>query len=504
MIDDRIGWISFTGRQGEWRYDPGQPLGARGGFGQVYAGEASDGRPFAVKAVEKRRANGPLDQRLLDREIEIGLKIEAVPDSMLLPAFDVGQTADHLLLVMDRADRSLADRTGPLDHTTLVEVLIDITTGLEQLHDSSIFHRDLKPANVLLHHGRWKLADFGIARDDEIGTQSITFDGAGSPPYMAPELWDRRSPTAKTDLYALGCLAYELLTGSTPFLGGRTEQRSGHLTESPPIISGSDVLMSNLIGRLLAKDPAMRPQDAHAVMERLRHTTSVLSPALRTIATRVGERTAADTERAAEKARRAAEAGYEEQQKVQSISDFREILTDALRDLRAAQPDVRLVQTVEEVSVPAGFTLTDDFAFLTFALSAPRFVEIDDPMLVAGTVQEGNRNVQSRTHLAANVGYESVAGRMEWRLYQFSQGQPRFKYPVSGATPKPIPYDYGPAGRPHGLPLDRFSDPKERLCMYQGRQAAWNLTRCPLTADTIVLLFLEALELHAPTDPRGW
>jgi eukaryotic-like serine/threonine-protein kinase len=95
-----------------------------------------------------------------------------------------------------------------------------------------IIHRGLKPANVLRYAGRWKLADFGIARDQEIGTQDPTFVGWGSFPYMAPELWELKSPTIKTDLYALGCLAYELLAGSRRTPG--TRRPSGQATLPGP------------------------------------------------------------------------------------------------------------------------------------------------------------------------------------------------------------------------------------------------------------------------------
>jgi serine/threonine protein kinase len=94
-----------------------------------------------------------------------------------------------------------------------------------------VIHRDLKPSNVLLRQGKWKLSDFGIARDADLGTGDPTFAGFGTIPYMAPELWEGRSPTFKTDLYAVGCIAVELLTGRPPFAG--PDYRRQHLTEAP-------------------------------------------------------------------------------------------------------------------------------------------------------------------------------------------------------------------------------------------------------------------------------
>jgi len=166
----------------------------------------------------------------------------------------------------------------------VVPVLVDIATGLQDLHSIGIIHRDLKPANVLRHAGRWKLADFGIARDQEIGTQDPTFAGWGSFPYMAPELWELKSPAVKTDLYALGCLGYELLAGAPPYTGDQAAVRAGHLAQAPPEAPCGDVVLKSLIGRLIAKRPEDRPQDARAVLDRLRRALVARGPVQESIA----------------------------------------------------------------------------------------------------------------------------------------------------------------------------------------------------------------------------
>ena len=234
---------------------------------------------------------------------------------MLLPVIDAADVDDALLLVMPRAEGgALADASLPLAEAEAVPVLVDIATGLQDLHSILILHRDLKPANVLCHSGRWKLADFGIARDQEIGTQDPTFAGGGTPYYMAPELWELKSPTVKTDLYALGCLGYELLAGVQPYTGDLMAIRAGHLTQAPPQAPCSDAVLRNLIGRLMAKRPEDRPQDARAVLERLRRTLIARTPVQEAIARGLGahaaEQARADAEQsaaqAAEDARRRA------------------------------------------------------------------------------------------------------------------------------------------------------------------------------------------------------
>ncbi|MGH3185811.1 MAG: protein kinase domain-containing protein [Streptosporangiaceae bacterium] len=177
---------TFIGQSGAtWRYWSDQPLGTPGGFGGVYAAEAVDGTPMAVKVVQKQRPSGALDTRLLRREVEIGRRVAEAGGDLLLPVIDAAETGEALLLVMARADGTLADLALPLEESATVDVMTDIAGGLQQLHSIGILHRDLKPANVLKQDGRWKLADFGIARDEEIGTQNPTFVGWGSPPYIS-------------------------------------------------------------------------------------------------------------------------------------------------------------------------------------------------------------------------------------------------------------------------------------------------------------------------------
>src|SRR5207302_2073190 len=122
-------------------------------------------------------------------------------------------------LVMPRADGSLQDaveRDGTLTPSDAASVLLQIIQGLNEVGD--IVHRDLKPDNVLRHENRWKVADFGIARFVEEATASITLKDCLSPFYAAPEQWRLERATHATDVYALGCVGFFLLTGKPPFM----------------------------------------------------------------------------------------------------------------------------------------------------------------------------------------------------------------------------------------------------------------------------------------------
>jgi serine/threonine-protein kinase len=454
--------VAFTGQSGmTWRYWVTRPIGKPGGFGSVYAAEADDGSPMAVKVVSKQRPQGALDERLLRREGDIGKRVAESGSEMLLPVIDSADAGDALLLIMPRAEGALADTTLPLAEAESVQVLVDIATGLQDLHSIGIMHRDLKPANVLRHAGRWKLADFGLARDQEIGTQNPTFVGWGSFPYMAPELWELKSPTVKTDLYALGCLGFELLAGTVPFSGpDQAAIRSGHLTEVPPDASCGDVVLRNLISRLLAKRPEDRPQDARAVLDRLRRALVARAPVQEAIARGLGEHAAQRARAEAEQSAAEGAADTRRQQEAQAKADLREIVSDALSDLQAIEPDAVFGESATAgshfVAAPS-FTLTAGEVSLRIDLwegTAPSQPVPGDTMALAGCVMITNPSYPTVLN-AANLVYEQDGGRLAWRIYKFH----------GSALIPPGRYPYGPYGRTHGLGHHEFFDPRERSYM---------------------------------------
>ena len=172
----------------EWML--GERIGG-GGFGQVYAAKSSSGRNGVVKLVPK----APGAQREL-------LFADLTDVRNVVPIIDQGETVDHWVLAMPRADRSLRDylkaSEGPLSVEGAVAVLSDIATALTDL-DGRVVHRDLKPENVLLLDGHWCLADFGISRYAEATTAPDTRQHAMSPPYAAPERWRQERATSATD-----------------------------------------------------------------------------------------------------------------------------------------------------------------------------------------------------------------------------------------------------------------------------------------------------------------
>jgi eukaryotic-like serine/threonine-protein kinase len=217
------------------------------------------------------------------REIKLAARLQ---HPHILPVFDSGEAAGSLWYTMPFVEGdSLRDRLareGELPVTDAVGVLRDVAAALAYAHRHGVMHRDIKPGNVLLSEGGALVADFGVAKALEAaaegGGTTATGLAIGTPAYMAPEqaIGD---PAAdhRADLYALGVVAYELLTGQPPF-AGRTPQGllAAHATEAPePVIKRRPTVppaLATLVVRLLEKHPADRPQTAEEVFRALEVT----------------------------------------------------------------------------------------------------------------------------------------------------------------------------------------------------------------------------------------
>lgn len=262
-----IDFVSDDGRA--YRYDPSRPLGVPGRYGAVFEALADDDSPVAVKVVAMGGSAG--DTKLAEREVTIGRSLPPVPEGHLLPLFDVAHHRDQLILVMPRASRSLADlitTEAPLEPDTTSDILMQIATALQSLATVGVLHRDIKPANILELNGSWHLADFGISRLMASAGGTLTFRGGGTNEYRAPELWRGGDETVAGDLYALGCIGYELLAGAKAFAGPNL--RDQHLGVVPELPADTPAQLRGIIIDMLAKEPASRPPDARSVIEALR------------------------------------------------------------------------------------------------------------------------------------------------------------------------------------------------------------------------------------------
>jgi len=241
---------------GEWEIDENHPLGKPGGFGEVFHGFGPDGE-VAIKRLKLDVAQAA------HRELTIGKKLMERSLSYVVPIIDAGQDTEsgRYFLVMPICDFSLQDKMDEDSELLELEVagivILSIIRGLLEVHD--ITHRDLKPANILFHEGRWKIADFGIAKFVEDSTSMKTLRNSLTPTYAAPEQWLGERPTTATDVYALGCIMHALFRGRPPFSGAGDDIRESHLHEVPPIIESLPPKLSAFVSQMLRKRQKARP-----------------------------------------------------------------------------------------------------------------------------------------------------------------------------------------------------------------------------------------------------
>jgi len=322
----------------------------RGGFGIVYLSQDNNGIQYALKLI------GPADKQ----EFRASFEQEIISTS--------GLEHPNLLRICDYGEFEFDDQIwlftvaeycpdGDYRHTISkyhqnppsLEIIIrdmrQILQGLDVLH-SRIVHRDLKPENVLQVGDILKVADFGLAKFVDAATRTLTFKGAGTPIYMAPEIWLMRSATPATDLYALGVIFFEALAGAPPFPPNDIDMlRHQHLYTPAPRIKSINAsipdLVDGVIKKLLTKDAEQRYQKAVEVLSVLESVfRSAPSNEVAQIATRIRKQHDIAEEESLEKQRRLA-AEREER----ALIDYMEKVVINLTDELIGEVNAHLVET---------------------------------------------------------------------------------------------------------------------------------------------------------------
>lgn len=226
----------------------GAPLGDPGGFGRVFEASSAGSPPAVAKLFPKEPG--------AERELLFPHRNAR----NVVPVLDSGEYGSDWAIVMPRAEKSLLkhlqDANGPLSVEETVKVMRDVSVALSDL-EGKVVHRDLKPANILLLDGTWCLADFGLARFADATTAQHTWKEHGTSPYIAPERWRMERATIASDVYSLGVIAYELLTGQLPFRG--PDFRDQHLHSPRPRLAGQPSLLAALVEECLLIAAQARP-----------------------------------------------------------------------------------------------------------------------------------------------------------------------------------------------------------------------------------------------------
>jgi len=261
--------VTRTGLILDDRYQLAEPIAA-GGVGQVWrAADLLLDREVAVKLLRPECADHP---DTLERFHAEAKHAGSLTNPCVARVYDYGNAGPAVApyLVMEYVDGpSLADMLAvdPVHPVLALDVAAQAAAGLDAAHRIGLVHRDIKPGNILVGaDGLVKITDFGIAH--AAGSAPITGPGLvmGTTQYMAPERIAGGQATPASDLYALGILIYECLTGLPPYDGGTAEVMAGHLyLPMPPLPAGAPPELDELITRLTAKDPAARMSDAAEV-----------------------------------------------------------------------------------------------------------------------------------------------------------------------------------------------------------------------------------------------
>jgi len=274
-------------------YEVINPLGA-GGMGEVYrARDTRLGRTVAVKVLAQDLGARPDVLQRFEREARA---VSALNHPNICTLYDVGTEGGKPYLVMEYLEgETLAERIarGPLPLRDACEIAIQIGEALDQAHGRGIVHRDLKPGNAMLTGGKGsntvKLLDFGLAKISEAPAapgsqtslptvaQGLTQEGSivGTFQYMAPEQLEGAEADHRTDIFAFGCVLYEMLTGRRAFEGkSHATLISAIMSTEPPPVSAAQPLappaLDRLVKKCLAKDPGNRWQSVRDLVSELR------------------------------------------------------------------------------------------------------------------------------------------------------------------------------------------------------------------------------------------
>lgn len=258
----------------------------QGGMGKVYrAHDTVLGRDVALKVLPPElAAEGDYQQRFR-REAMTAARLN---EPHVIPIFDSGEIDGRLYLVMPIIEgtdvQTLLARDGPMSPQRAVQVVEQLAAALSAAHRHGLVHRDVKPSNALVTGDDFVyLIDFGIVQD--VGASRLTSTGmmVGTLAYMAPERFTAGSADARSDVYALACVLYECLTGSTPYPGDSLEQQiAGHLASPPPrptqrrhgLAAGFD----EVIAAGMAKAPEQRYQSARDLARAARRALTEKMP----------------------------------------------------------------------------------------------------------------------------------------------------------------------------------------------------------------------------------
>ena len=255
------------------RYEILEELGS-GGFGTVYKAEDEVlGRIVALKVLHPGLL---IDQNFVSRFRNEARLAAQLDHPNLVPVYDFGEIDGRYLITMaymaGGSLKKLLAEEGKLSMERTWQILEDVSQGLDYAHGKGIVHRDLKPGNILLdENGHAHVSDLGFARViTDASSLSMSASGGlvGTPAYMAPEVWRNKPASVQTDIYSLGCILYEMLTGEVLFEGtSPAEVMTKHVIDGPQFQCELPAGLNKLFDKCLAMNPRDRYQQVGSILE---------------------------------------------------------------------------------------------------------------------------------------------------------------------------------------------------------------------------------------------
>jgi serine/threonine-protein kinase len=256
-----------------------EPLG-QGGFGRTYKASAPDGKQVILKFPDATLLGDPATYERFRRESAIGQKLNhpAIPR-----VIELGDSSEGVFLVLDYVEgktlRNYISEKAPLPLAEAISIAEQLADTIGYLHDHQVYHRDLKPENIIVGpDGKIHIIDFGSALLE--GTRRVTWrfgsNAMGTPDYMSPEQIQGKRGDARTDVYSMGIILYEMLTGTVPFRGDNPlSVMNQHLTASPTpprkILPSIPAGIEAIVLKSIRRDPDKRYQLAGELKHDLEH-----------------------------------------------------------------------------------------------------------------------------------------------------------------------------------------------------------------------------------------
>lgn len=248
------------------RYEIIKTIG-EGGMANVYlANDTILDRKVAIKVLRGDLSN---DEKFIRRFKREALSVSNLSHPNIVEVYDVGEEEGNYYIVMEYIDgktlKQLLQKRGALTLNEVIDIMSQLTDGLAHAHEAYIIHRDIKPQNIMIEdNGLVKITDFGIAMALNSTQLTQTNSVMGSVHYLPPEQANGKGSTVKSDIYSLGILMYELLTGSVPFKGDNAvEIALKHMKEKIPSIRKQNPTIPQSIENIVLKAAAKNPKNRY-------------------------------------------------------------------------------------------------------------------------------------------------------------------------------------------------------------------------------------------------